>query len=84
MKCGAPAPENVGRCVLTAGHTGQHWNAGGPWTVRKAWGSEPMHGTAADISALYRAMAGACEDIAAERRGEELRKPAAERWRRGA
>jgi hypothetical protein len=71
MKCGAPAPENIGRCVLTTGHTGKCWNPGGEWAPRKAWGSEPMPGTDADVAALYRAMAGACEDIAAERRVED-------------
>jgi len=77
--CGAPAPENIGRCVLTAGHTGQHWNAGGEWGARvprKTWGSDPMHGTVEDVRALYRAMAGACEDIARQRRAEEQRRRA--------
>ena len=67
-RCGAPG--ELGRCTLTHGHTGQHWNAGGEWPT-KAHGSEPMHGTADDVAALYRAMAGACRDIAAERRAED-------------
>lgn len=57
MACGAPAPENMGRCILSDGHTGLHWNAGGSWGVRpqrKAAGSEPMHGTLADVLELRR------------------------------
>jgi hypothetical protein len=53
MKCGASAPDNIGRCTLTHGHTGQHWNAGGEWP-RKAHGSEPMHGTIEDVHELQR------------------------------
>lgn len=54
--CNAPAPKNIGRCVLTAGHTGQHWNAGGAWgaAARKRVGSAPMAGTINDVRELRR------------------------------
>lgn len=64
------------RCLLEE-HTGKHW-FGSPQR------SPGFVDDAIAVRELYRAMAGACIDIAAERRGEELRKPAAERWRRGA
>ena len=65
MRCGVPAPENIGRCVLTAGHTGQHWNAGGEW-IAKTNGSEPMHGTLKDVRALQDAVRVAAVALALE------------------
>jgi hypothetical protein len=61
MMCGISAPEKIGRCVLTAGHRGLHWNAGGSWGTRpppprKAHGSSPMHGTIEDVRALQDAI----------------------------
>jgi hypothetical protein len=37
---------------------------------RPAQPIHPVNGTADDVAALYRAMAGACEDIAREREAE--------------
>ncbi len=77
IRCGAPAPENIGRCVLTAGHTGRHWNSGGTWNVRPTpKDARPAHGSIDDVRALYRAMTGATLDIARERRAEDQQRRA--------
>lgn len=43
---------HIGRCRLTAGHSGRHWYGPIEPKPRKAWGSEPLNGTIDDVRAL--------------------------------